>query len=133
LAFRIPQSLKRAGRTGKHLLRALASRRLPRELIRLPKRGFTAPVGQWIAGEHRNQFESEVLKSGFGCAGMIDVRAARRLFAEHIAGNADHSYALWALWILQRWHSAQRRRHISESDKAQLSREYSLELSGRHP
>ena len=50
LAFRIPASRKQVGRQGKALLRALARRRLPGALWQLPKRGFTAPIGEWIAG-----------------------------------------------------------------------------------
>ena len=50
LAFRIPATKKQEGRQGKSLLRALARRRLPGKLWQLPKRGFTAPIGQWIAG-----------------------------------------------------------------------------------
>jgi asparagine synthase (glutamine-hydrolysing) len=103
LAFRIPQSLKQAGRTGKHLLKRIASHRLPPALLKLPKRGFTAPVGQWIADAYRGQFESEVLMPDSAVASLIDIAVARRMFAEHVRREADHSYALWALWILERW------------------------------
>ncbi len=48
LAFRIPASRKQIGRQGKALLRALAQTRLPKGLWRLPKRGFTAPIGQLV-------------------------------------------------------------------------------------
>src|SRR6478672_347984 len=50
LAFRIPAAQKQQGRTGKALLRKLARRRLPGRLWELPKRGFTAPISEWIAG-----------------------------------------------------------------------------------
>src|SRR5580765_3059984 len=50
LAFRIPASRKQQGTQGKALLRALARRRLPGKLWQLPKRGFTVPIGTWLAG-----------------------------------------------------------------------------------
>jgi asparagine synthase (glutamine-hydrolysing) len=108
LAFRIPQSLKRAGRTGKHLLKQIARKHLPPELLRLPKRGFNAPVGSWIRGAYRRQFEEEVLGQSSTVASLIDQQVARRLAAEHMRGDADHSYTLWALWILERWGRVQK-------------------------
>ena len=108
LAFRIPQSLKQAGRTGKHLLKRIAKQRLPRELSNLPKRGFTAPVGEWISGPYRQAFEDEVLGGGSEVAALLDAAVARRMFAEHTRGEFDHSYGLWALWMLERWARAQR-------------------------
>jgi asparagine synthase (glutamine-hydrolysing) len=103
LAFRLPQDLKQADRTGKHLLKRVAETRLPAELLRLPKRGFTAPVGSWITGAHRRQFEEDVLSSRSAVASLVDQSAARRMLIEHASGKADHSFGLWALWILERW------------------------------
>jgi asparagine synthase (glutamine-hydrolysing) len=103
LAFRIPASLKQEGRHGKALLRTLAQRRLPAGLSRLPKRGFTAPVGEWIAGPHAARFRDEVLTQRGAIASHVDLRDLERRFVAHRAGSADHSYALWAAWVLERW------------------------------
>ena len=46
LAFRIPRKHKMPHGRSKHLLRQLARRRLPPELARLPKHGFSAPIGE---------------------------------------------------------------------------------------
>ncbi len=108
LAFRFPQSLKQAGRTGKLLLKKVARKRLPAEILDAPKKGFNAPVGAWIAGQYRETFQSEVLASGSCVASLIDLQYARRMFEAHVQGRADHSYALWALWMLERWSRAQR-------------------------
>jgi asparagine synthase (glutamine-hydrolysing) len=108
LAFRLPQRIKQAGREGKRLLKRIASDRLPSELLKYPKHGFTAPVGQWIGSIYRNRFETEVLRADSQVSSWIDVRVARSLFEEHVRREADHSYALWALWVLERWGQAQR-------------------------
>jgi hypothetical protein len=39
---------------------------------------------------------------------MIDIRVARQWFQEHVGRQADHSFGLWALWMLERWSRAQR-------------------------
>ncbi len=108
LAFRLPQSLKRAAQTGKHLLKQVARHRLPAVVREYPKHGFTAPVGAWIAGPYREQFQADVFSAGSGIASFIDLGLARRWFDLHVAGRHDHSYGLWAIWMLERWSRAQR-------------------------
>ncbi len=102
-AFRIPTAVKMPRLAPKHLLKSVGRRRLPRELLRLPKRGFTAPVGRWIAGPFASAFGDEVLAPDAAVASWLDAARVRRLFDEHRAGAADHSYALWAIWVLERW------------------------------
>jgi asparagine synthase (glutamine-hydrolysing) len=103
LAFRIPASRKQTAGRGKALLRTLARRRLPGQLWKLPKRGFTAPISEWIAGPYEALFQRELLNSNSAIASHIDVYELRRRFAAHRAGEADHGYALWATWVLEQW------------------------------
>ena len=92
----------------KHLLRKLAERRLPRELATLPKRGFHAPMGAWLAGPCAARFRDDVLAPGAAVKGLIDVARVRRLFEAHVAGRADYAQALWSVWMLARWSARER-------------------------
>jgi asparagine synthase (glutamine-hydrolysing) len=103
LAFGIPPGLRQRGRTGKWILRELAKRRLPAALATMPKRGFTAPVGAWIAGAYAGRYQDEVLAPVTRTGALIDRSILRGWFDEHRAGRADHSYVLWATWVLERW------------------------------
>jgi asparagine synthase (glutamine-hydrolysing) len=103
LAFRIPASMKQRGRTGKVLLRELARRRLPEGLSSRPKRGFTLPIGDWIAGPFAGAYQDEVLSDTARVRGLLDTAHLAMLFREQRAGAGDHSYALWATWVLERW------------------------------
>jgi asparagine synthase (glutamine-hydrolysing) len=103
LAFRIPTSRKMPRLKAKRLLRGLAARRLPAEIVNLPKRGFTAPIGDWIAGPFAADFESDVLGPASRVAGLLDTAHVRMLFNQHRRREVDHSYALWAVWFLERW------------------------------
>jgi asparagine synthase (glutamine-hydrolysing) len=103
LAFRIPATRKQQGTQGKALLRALAQRRLPGKLWQLPKRGFTAPIGKWIAGPNAKQFREEVLQSNTMVTSHLDEKELKRRFDNHCAGRADAGYALWSVWVLERW------------------------------
>jgi asparagine synthase (glutamine-hydrolysing) len=108
LAFRIPASRKQEGRQGKALLRALARRRLPGRLWELPKRGFTAPIGEWIAGPYASMYRDEVLSGRASVGSHVDLAELSRRFQAHQRGTADHGYALWAVWVLERWLKEQR-------------------------
>jgi asparagine synthase (glutamine-hydrolysing) len=102
-AFRIPRPTKMPWLKPKHLLRQIARRRLPPALLALPKRGFDAPVGHWIARPYAAAVREELLSSNSTLAGVVDQNIVGRLLDAHVAGTANHSYALWALWVLARW------------------------------
>jgi len=103
LAFRVPTATRMPRLRAKHLLRRVARGRLPGAVLRLPKRGFTAPVGAWLRGPYAGRFEDEVLGPDAGVAAVLDRARVRRLFDEHRAGAADHAYALFAVLVLERF------------------------------
>jgi asparagine synthase (glutamine-hydrolysing) len=107
LAFRLPQALKRADQTGKHLLRRLAETRLPPPLLQMRKKGFTAPIGEWIAGVQAGRFREQVLRPGAAIADLLDQATVARMFEEHRRGLRNHTSALWAVWVLERWYAGQ--------------------------
>jgi asparagine synthase (glutamine-hydrolysing) len=101
-AFRLPRTTKLKGLEAKHVLRTLARRRLPAELLRVPKHGFTAPVDRWIR-ENAAALQHDVLAPNAIVADLVDVSIARRWLDDHIAGRANRSYPLWALWMIHKW------------------------------
>jgi asparagine synthase (glutamine-hydrolysing) len=103
LAFRLPQRLKQADRTGKYLLRAVAQSRLPEQVINGPKRGFTAPVESWVAGGSDVDIESELCSPNAQVRTLVDAKRLKQMFHQHRSGNRDWSYLLWAIWVLERW------------------------------
>jgi asparagine synthase (glutamine-hydrolysing) len=103
LAFRIPAVRKQRGTTGKVLLRTLARKRLPGRLWELPKRGFTAPIAEWIATRNASMFRDEVLEGCSGIDSMVDMSEVSRRFDAHRSGRENRGYELWAIWVLFRW------------------------------
>ena len=105
LAFRIPTATKMPALKAKHLLKTLARTRLPERISTLPKHGFTAPVGDWIGRTHAGKFRADVLDNGRSLSTWFDMRLLRTMFDDHRSGRADHSHALWAVWMFARWHA----------------------------
>ncbi len=106
-AFRIPSAMKLSQGRSKHLLRELAARQLPSSIVDRRKHGFDAPIGQWITGPMRNLFRDDVLGSKSIVPSLLDRKRVELLLQHHCEGRRDYSFALWAMWVLARWGSAQ--------------------------
>jgi asparagine synthase (glutamine-hydrolysing) len=107
-AFRIPASVKIAGMQSKRVLRDIAATRLPARVVKRRKHGFDAPIGNWMAGPYAEVFQSDVLGSQSVVPALVDASIVRQMFDEHRHHIVDHSFALWALWVLARWAALQR-------------------------
>jgi asparagine synthase (glutamine-hydrolysing) len=106
--FRLPIDVKMPMWRPKHLLRSVAAGRLPDSIVNLPKHGFSAPVGGWIAGPYAELFRSDVLHTASAVSVLLDLGRVRQMFEDHRAGRADHSHTLWTIWMLERWHKLAR-------------------------
>ncbi|MFQ5746213.1 MAG: asparagine synthase (glutamine-hydrolyzing) [Gemmatimonadota bacterium] len=103
-AASIPADLKLRGRRLKHILRSVASRYLPRELVDRPKQGFGFPLGPWMRNELAGFLRRLFAESRFVEEGIFEPACLDRLCEEHIGGLADHSYRLWVLLNLELWY-----------------------------
>jgi asparagine synthase (glutamine-hydrolysing) len=99
----IPPDLKMRGTTTKYLLKKVAERYLPHEVIYRPKSGFGAPVRDWVINEFRDRIESTLSKSKLLKQGMFNYEEVARLINENEEGIIDASYSIWALLSIQSW------------------------------
>jgi asparagine synthase (glutamine-hydrolysing) len=105
-AASLPCNLKLKGRDRglKWLLRQVAARYMPRELIDRKKQGFGFPIARWLRGDLKD-FQQRLFKqSRFVELGLCNQEAIDRLVAEHVGGKADHNFRLWMLINLEIWH-----------------------------
>ncbi len=108
LAARIPLPMKLRGGRGKHILRELLHREVPRELFDRPKAGFAIPVGEWIKGPLRPWAEELLDASRMAGEGWFDPAIVQRRWRDHLNGRRDSTPALWALLMFQAWLCEQR-------------------------
>ena len=108
LAARIPIGLKVRGAHGKHILRELLYREVPRELLERPKAGFGIPVGEWIKGELRPWAEELLDPARMAGEGWFDAKIVQRRWRDHLEGRRDSSSALWAILMFQAWQREQK-------------------------
>jgi len=102
--FRLHPRLKWRGRTGKWLMRRALRGVADPDLLARAKAGFNVPMPVWIAGPLRELFRDVLMSTAVRRAGLVRASSVARLFAEHDAQRADHSFRLYALLALHVWH-----------------------------
>lgn len=102
-AARVPVGLKLRGGRSKYLLRRLLERKVPRSIVERGKRGFEAPIGEWLRGPLA-AMTTELLTDGrLAARGLFEPREVDRLWSEHRTQAADHRHRIWQLVMLELW------------------------------
>ena len=105
-AMRVEPRHKVRGLEGKVLLKRLARKLLPREVVDRPKVGFTVPLAPWFRAELRELLADTLLSPTCLGRGWYEPAALRRIVEDHLAGRRDRSRELWTLLTLELWHRA---------------------------
>jgi asparagine synthase (glutamine-hydrolysing) len=103
-AASIPGGLKLKGNQLKYVLRKVAARYLPRDLIDRRKQGFGFPLAIWMRTELRDFVRNLFAESRFVELGIFERSYVQRMIDEHVAGRIDHNYRLWLLINLEVWY-----------------------------
>src|SRR5206468_12110323 len=98
LIGRVPPSLRLPGlRRLKRLLKDALSDRLPPEIRRRGKHGFTVPLAEWFRRPLRPTVAAMLDPARVRAGGLLDPDAVARLARAHLDGRADHGRLLWAV------------------------------------
>ncbi|MBI2468925.1 MAG: asparagine synthase (glutamine-hydrolyzing) [Candidatus Rokubacteria bacterium] len=100
---RIPSRLKLRGLTRKYIFKRAMADRLPAEILRKRKEGFTIPMRTWLRGELRPLMADLLAEAEIRRDGYFDWPYVNRLVTEHLDGRENHAHRLWALMVFQLW------------------------------
>jgi asparagine synthase (glutamine-hydrolysing) len=103
-AASLPPWLKLKKLKGKYLLKKAFSGLLPKEILKRKKMGFGVPLDYWFRGELKEFMYDILLGKRFIERGYFKKEKIKKLLNEHVKGQADHSYRIWALLVLELWH-----------------------------
>jgi asparagine synthase (glutamine-hydrolysing) len=102
-AASLPESLKMQRFQTKSLLKKVAARLVPPEVVYRRKMGFGVPIGKWFRNEMRD-FVSEILLSEKSLRrGIIKPKILEKYVDEHIKAERDHTFQIWTLLMLELW------------------------------
>lgn len=102
-AARLPEQYKLRGKTTKYLLKKVAERYVPADLVHKRKQGFAIPLAQWMRHDLSELLMDTVNSQAFAHRDVYDVAAARQLAEEHISGKRNNAETLWAILVFELW------------------------------
>ena len=100
---KLPVALKLKGKETKYLLKKVAERYLPHEVIYRSKAGFGAPVRKWITEELSATVDKKLSEERLRQRGVFEPRAVGQLIEDNKNNKIDASYSIWALLAIESW------------------------------
>ncbi len=100
---KLPPTMKMNGKETKYILKKVAERYLPKDIIYRPKTGFGAPVRKWITEDMSNMLEQRLSKSNLEKQGIFDYDAVWKLIRDNKENKIDASYSIWAILAIESW------------------------------
>jgi asparagine synthase (glutamine-hydrolysing) len=102
-AARLSPSVKMRPWEKKALLKRVAARWLPAEIVYRPKHGFSLPVDTWFRGPWASPARNVIFSDNARDRGYFDYAYVEQLWAAHASGKANHGMRLWSLLWLEMW------------------------------
>lgn len=97
--FSIDSKLK-VGDTNKYLLKKIASKYIPKEIIHRTKKGFNSPFNEWIMSEYGDSILEDILSVNKK-TNMFNEDYIKHIFA--LAQKNKFKQHLWSLYIFSKW------------------------------
>ncbi|MGB7207234.1 MAG: asparagine synthase (glutamine-hydrolyzing) [Pyrinomonadaceae bacterium] len=102
-AATLPEELKTRRFQTKSLLKKVAARLVPKEVIYRRKMGFGVPIGKWFREDLKDFVRSVLLSEKSLTRGIVKREMLEKYVNEHTNGERDHSFQLWTLLMLELW------------------------------
>lgn len=103
LLFSTPGFYKLRDHTTKYILKKLALRYLPENIVYRKKQMFTVPVGEWFKETLKTHIEEIINSDSLARRNIFKVESLNRMLAQHVSGAVDHTRELRAIINLEMW------------------------------
>jgi asparagine synthase (glutamine-hydrolysing) len=103
LAMQIAGDLKYKDGQQKYILKKMAEKYLPADIIYRPKASFGAPIRSWISHDLKNMIDDLLSREQVEKRGLFNYEYILRLINEDRKGVADHAYRLYQLLTVELW------------------------------
>jgi asparagine synthase (glutamine-hydrolysing) len=98
--------------TGKINLKHSLINKTNEHLVMQPKKGFVIPMGEWMRHELKNDVTEKILNMPGHLAVMFKKNELEKLVAQHIAGEKDRGWFIWAVYSLVNWDAYHRNNKV---------------------
>lgn len=102
LAMQIPAKHNIYDGLGKQLLRKLAAKNLPEEVVKLPKKGFGLPYRKWLAADEKKQL---IALNKLNNHGFWRNEVFMKIVENGDSDKYDYYSIFWRIWMFEIWYS----------------------------
>ncbi len=102
-AMTIPGSLKYKNSELKYILKRVAEKYLPKNIIYRPKASFGAPIRSWISGELKPLVDELLSAENINKRGFFNSTYIQKLIDNDRKGMEDNAYRIYQLLTLEIW------------------------------
>lgn len=102
-AASLPEHLKMNRYRTKYLLKKVAARLVPPEVIYRQKMGFGVPIGRWFRSELKDLVYSMLLSERAVNRGLFRPESVKLMLDRHVSFEEDASHQIWSLLMLELW------------------------------
>jgi asparagine synthase (glutamine-hydrolysing) len=106
-AAQLPLGWKLKNGINKYLLRKLAYRYIPQDILDRPKMGFEVPMAQWLRSGLKEWGESLMTNDSSFRALGLDVEKVRLMWLRHQQKKIEAHTILWSVLVLLQFHKRQ--------------------------
>lgn len=103
-ALTMPSAVRTHGATTKWVVKEVARRHLPAEIVDRRKVGFRVPLDAWFRTGLRDMAGDLLLDRGSFVGEVMDRAAVSELLETHDSGRRDEEIRIWTLLSLEVWH-----------------------------
>ena len=104
LAFRIDSSLKVKGSSGKWIVKEIARRHLPANIVDRKKVGFRVPLDEWFRGGLKDYVHDLLLGRDAFVSRYLQRSVVEAMLGDHMRGRRNEELRLWTLLGFEVWH-----------------------------
>lgn len=106
MAFRVNSEMKIKGKSGKWLIKEIARKYLPENIVDRKKVGFKVPLDTWFRGSLKDYVHDLLLGPDSFVSSYFNKRVVRDLLADHTNSRRNEELRLWTLMGLEIWYRA---------------------------
>ena len=99
----IPVKYKMNGKETKYILKKVAERYLPKEVIYRPKSGFGVPVEHWVRHELEEFIDNKLSENNLVDSNLFNKQKVQEIVEQNKKGQINASYSVWSLLAIQSW------------------------------
>jgi asparagine synthase (glutamine-hydrolysing) len=103
LAARMPPNLKLHGLKRKYILKRVAEKLLPKDVVWRKKAGFGAPIRSWLRGPLRPMVDELLSEETVRRRGLFNPQEVRRIINLNLSGREDYNLQVFQLLTLELW------------------------------